>query len=67
MLLSELIEPGDKIDIQMLQQTQQANETGDTVKIYKSSVLDILDDSEMEISMPTEGGKIAFAAGRYKI
>lgn len=69
MLLSELIEPGDKIDIQMLQQAQQANETGDTTKIYKSSVLDILDDSEMEISMPTEGSKMLLlpAGIRYNL
>lgn len=46
----ELVTPGDKIDINFLHQNNG--------KTYKSSVMDILNDREMEITMPTDEGKM---------
>lgn len=46
----EVIRPGDKIDINFLHQNNG--------KTYKSSVCDIISERELEITMPTESGKI---------
>lgn len=52
----EFIKPGDKIDIHYLHQSNS--------KPLKSSVYDILNDTELEIVMPTLGGKmILFQVG----
>lgn len=57
MAFTDLIKPGDKIDIRLLQQVENEERTGDTVKVYKSQVLDINKRGNLEISMPTEGTK----------
>lgn len=46
----EVVTPGDKIDINFLHQNNG--------KTYKSSVMDILNEREMEITMPTDEGKM---------
>lgn len=52
----EVIKPGDKIDICYLHQNNG--------KTYKSSVFDILSDTELEIGMPTDEGRmILFQVG----
>ena len=48
--ISAYITPGDKIDINFLHQHNG--------KTYKSSVFDFLNDTEIEISMQTDGGKM---------
>jgi c-di-GMP-binding flagellar brake protein YcgR len=60
MLLSELTRLGDKIDIQLIQQLemQERGELTGTIRTYKSSVFDYISDTEMEISMPTENGRM---------
>ncbi len=50
MTISNFARPGDKIDITYLHQNNG--------KVYKSSVFDFLEDSVIEIGMPTEGGKM---------
>lgn len=50
MFISELARPGDKIDITYLHQNNG--------KVYKSSLFDIINDTEIEIGMPTDGGKM---------
>ena len=59
MILNEIINPGDKIDIQLTYQLEK-NKLGETVdvKLYKSSVFDFVSDTEIEITMPTEAGKV---------
>ena len=75
MAFTDLIKPGDKIDIRLLQQVENEKRTGDTVKVYKSQVLDINKRGNLEISMPTdkniyvagaklENGKLLTAGGR---
>ena len=46
----EGVKPGDKIDINYLHQNNG--------KTYKSSVFDIINDTELEITMPTDEGKM---------
>ena len=41
MAVTDLIKPGDKIDIRLLQQVENEERTGDIIKVYKSQVLDI--------------------------
>ena len=48
--VSDYITPGDKIDICYLHQNNG--------KTYKSSVFDFLSDNEIEMGMPTDGGKM---------
>ena len=45
-----MIKPGDKIDIKYLHQNND--------KIYKSGVFDVLDDNELEITIPTDEGRM---------
>ena len=49
MAFTDLIKPGDKIDIRLLQQVENEERTGDTVKVYKSQVLDINKRGNLEI------------------
>lgn len=50
MAIADYVKPGDKIDINFLHQNNG--------KTYKSSVFDFLSDNELEIAMPTEGGRM---------
>ena len=50
MAISDFVKPGDKIDINFLHQNNG--------KTYKSGVFDFLSDNEIEISMPTEAGRM---------
>lgn len=58
MKLSDVIIPGDKIDIKMLHEEQQEQNTGEMATVYQSAVSDIFSDRELEISMPTNGGRM---------
>ena len=50
MAIADYVKPGDKIDINFLHQNNG--------KTYKSSVFDFLGDNEIEIGMPTDGGRM---------
>ena len=58
MKVSDIIRIGDKIDIRVLQEVEQAEKTDVTVKTYKSKVLDFCSNGNMEIAMPMEAGKL---------
>lgn len=58
MTISEVIHLGDKIDIRLIQQVEAENKDGTATKLYKSQVLDIKEDGNLEISMPIEAGKL---------
>lgn len=58
MTVSEVINPGDKIDIRLTQQLEQAPENGRFSKLYRSKVLDIMENGNIVISMPSEAGKL---------
>ena len=50
MAIADYVKPGDKIDINFLHQNNG--------KTYKSSVFDFISDNELEIGMPTDGGRM---------
>lgn len=56
MMVEELIQPGSKIDITVVQQRESTN--GDGPKVYKSRVLDIKENGNIEIAMPSEGSRM---------
>ncbi len=58
MPISELIKPGDKVDLQLVQQIESAEKTGTTASIYKSQVLDKRSNGNYIISMPIENGRL---------
>lgn len=55
MTVSEVIRPGDKVDISPIQQLESEK---DLTKTYKSKVLDLKENGNIELSMPSEGGKL---------
>lgn len=58
MTVTQLIHLGDKIDIRLIQQAKQLEKNDEPVKLYKSQVLDIKENGNLEISMPSEGGRL---------
>ena len=59
MKLNELISPGDKIDIKLSYQIEQARMGSNIeVKTYKSSIYDFASNTSIEMSMPTDGSKM---------
>ena len=57
-MISEVITIGDKVDIRQVSQIENEKSTGELPHMYKSQVLDFLENGEIELAMPTEGGKI---------
>ena len=58
MNISEVIHLGDKVDIRVLQKVEQTRDIDETVTVYKSQVLDIRENGNLELSMPTTKGKL---------
>lgn len=58
MTLSEIIRPGDKIDISLMQQVHTMDEDNESFKVYKSQVLNLKENGNLQISMPSERGKL---------
>lgn len=58
MAFAEVVRPGDKVDIRLMQQVENAQNIEGPIKVYKSKILDIGDDGTYELSMPTEGSKL---------
>ena len=54
-MISNFIEPGNKIEIQMVEQQNQGEEPS---QIYVSQIQDILSENQMEIMMPMEKTKL---------
>lgn len=58
MAASDIIRLGDKIDIRILQRVTNEDKMEDMPDTYKSQVLDIMENGNFEISMPTDKGKL---------
>ena len=58
MTVSEVIHVGDKIEIRIAQEAERESRTAETVKMYKSQVLDMKSNGLLQIAMPTEAGKL---------
>lgn len=58
MAVSDVIRLGDKIDIRLVQQVENMENSGETPEVYRSQVLDIKENGNFEIAMPTEKGRL---------
>jgi c-di-GMP-binding flagellar brake protein YcgR len=58
MKVTDLITLGTKMDIRLMVQMKKQEEGGERALVYKSSVCDFLSDTELEILMPTQGGRM---------
>lgn len=56
MTVAELIRPGDKVDISFIQHIENVNV--ETAKVYKSQVLDLKENGNLDVSMPSEGTRL---------
>ncbi len=63
MTIAEIIQPGDKVDISFVQNVERAKKDQSMPKIYKSQVLDLKENGNLEISMPVERKTGAASAG----
>jgi c-di-GMP-binding flagellar brake protein YcgR len=55
-MLTDLVRPGEKIEIQAVENAILGSST--TKKIYTSKIYDVIDDEQMEILMPMDGTKL---------
>lgn len=58
MTISEVIQPGDKVDIRLVQEINNPQIVDSMEKVYKSQVLDLCANGNVEISMPLDGTKL---------
>jgi len=58
MAVSDVIRIGDKIDVRLVQQIENNDKNGETPEVYRSQVLDIKENGNFEIAMPTEKGRL---------
>lgn len=58
MAVSDVIRLGDKIDIRLIQKKENGDETGEAPHIYKSRVLEVKKNGNLEITMPIEQSKV---------
>lgn len=56
-MIEKFISPGDKLEMKALQEADSQDEVED-VKVYKTTVYDVLDDGKIEIVMPMEKTKL---------
>lgn len=56
-MLTELVRPGDKIEVQAVEGAILGGKAGDK-KVYTSQVYDVEDDERLEIMMPMDGTKL---------
>lgn len=58
MTVEELIKPGDKVDITLTQQMGNVGTKGYSQKVYKSKVLDLKKNGNLELAMPSKGSRL---------
>lgn len=58
MAVSDVIRIGDKIDVRLVQQIENSDKNGESPDVYRSQVLDIKENGNFEIAMPTEKGRL---------
>lgn len=57
-MISKVIDIGAKVDIRIVSQVERSAATGEEIRVYKSQVYDIFENGEIELLMPTEGGRL---------
>ncbi|MCM1282124.1 MAG: flagellar brake domain-containing protein [Muribaculaceae bacterium] len=58
MVLSDVIQLGNRIDVKLLRAKVAEDNGGEKAVVYQSSVSDMLSDMETEITMPMQGGRM---------
>lgn len=58
MKFSEVICLGDKVEMRIKQKVENADKNKEKLKVYKSQVVDFMDNGNLLLSMPTEGGRL---------
>lgn len=56
-MVSNILRPGDKVEIRPVQQIEQQGITGEVPQVYKSMIQEIHENGDIDISMPMEEGK----------
>lgn len=56
-MVSNILRPGDKVEIRPVQQIEQQGITGEVPQVYKSKIQEIHENGDIDISMPMEGEK----------
>lgn len=54
----QVLKVGDKTEIRIVVEVAQENKTGVAARAYKSQILDIKDNGDLELSMPFNGSRI---------
>lgn len=57
-MVSSIIDIGAKTDIRVISQVERSVQTGEEIHVYKSQVYEVLDNGEIELLMPSEGGRL---------
>ena len=57
-MVSSIVDIGAKTDIRVVGQVERSAQTGEEIHIYKSQVYEVLDNGEIELLMPSEGGRL---------
>ena len=56
-MIEKFISPGDKLEMKAIQE-DNSTDAAEEVKLYKTTVYDVLDDGKIEIVMPMEKTKL---------
>ena len=57
-MVSSIVDIGAKTDIRVVSQVERSAQMGEEIHIYKSQVYEVLDNGEIELLMPSEGGRL---------
>lgn len=57
-MVSNIVDIGAKTDIRVVSQVERSAQMGEEIHIYKSQVYEVLDNGEIELLMPSEGGRL---------
>lgn len=61
-MITQIIKPGDKVEIKNLQQAQKGETRQPDNSLYKSQVLDLTENGNIVIMMPMENGQLVLLA-----
>lgn len=56
-MILDILKPGCRVDIRILQQLRQEQETGKVAQIFKSKVCDVKEGGKIQLLMPMNGSK----------
>lgn len=57
-MIANILQERMKIDIRACAEAEQEKDSGEAAHVYKSQIYEVLEDGELEIIMPIEGGRV---------